>query len=887
MELLEVKALTSPNIYSLDQNIVLMRVKLGKLVDTPTRDIPEFNDKIINFFPGLIDHKCTKGYIGGFVDRLKEGTYLAHVTEHLCLEVQKMLGCDVRYGKARNEQNDVYRIIFACENILLGKACANFIYRIINNLVNNLEVDFAEEFATLHHFAAAHDLGVSTGAIFAEARRRGIPASEVADSGLIRLGYGKYQRYISATLFENTSSIAADIACDKALTKALLREVAVPVPNGAVCLSVQEAVKCAHDLRYPVVVKPKSGNKGKYVSVNIRNEEELSKAFAEAKKFGPEVIVEEYIPGKDYRVLVVNGKVTAVAERKPPQVKGDGRHTVLELINLENLNTLRGDDHEKPLTKIRIDDQVLPNLARRGFDLDSIPAPGETIILRANSNLSTGGTARDCTDVIHPCNKKLAELAVKTIGLDIAGVDFVIPDIARPMSKGFGAVVEVNAAPGIRMHLQPSSGQKRDVVSPILDMIYPPGRKFTIPIISITGTNGKTTTTRMINHILKNSGYIVGMTTTHGIYVNGACLEEGDTTGYRSSQRILNNRQIDVAVLETARGGIIKSGLAYQRADIALFTNLSGDHLGIDQINNMEDLFHVKSLVTEAVKPEGFCILNADDPWTLKAKEKAGGRVLLFSMDKTNPELQKHIEAGGQAVFVEKGSIYMIRSGELHYVIDIANIPATLGGLLKHNIYNSLAAVAACHAMGIPLLSINKWLRSFSCEPCINPGRFNIYELNDFKVILDYGHNYDGYRVTIDGLKGMGPARLTGIIGVPGDRRNEDIFQVGKLAGKTFDQLIIKEDKDLRERQPLEVANILKAGALASKVKQERILFIPDEEKALAYALQNAQKGEVICVFFEKMEPLIKVIQQFKQKEQDHANESGFDTIQKAAISGG
>jgi len=430
LELLDVRAFSAPNIFSLDQAVVLMRLKLGRWMDTPTRDIPEFNEKIIRLFPGLLDHKCTKGYNGGFIDRLKEGTYLAHVTEHLCLEVQKMLGSDVKYGKARNESEDIYKIIFACENTSVGKACGYFIYEVVSRLTRNEEICFEEGYNKLRQLYAVHDRGVSTGAIYEEARKRGIPTSEIADSGLIRLGYGKYQRYISATLFENTSSIAVDIACDKALTKTLLDEISIPVPQGQVCFLWQDALRCAEDIGYPVVVKPKCGNKGKHVSVNITDQEELEKAFTDALTLGPEVIVEKYIIGKEYRILVVNGQVAAVAQRIPARIKGDGKRTIQELIELENSNVLRGDDHEKPLTKISIDNHVNKVLAKQGFNLDTIPALGQVISLRTNSNLSTGGTAIDCTDDIHPCNKKIAELAVKTIGLDIAGYNIRLFTVA-------------------------------------------------------------------------------------------------------------------------------------------------------------------------------------------------------------------------------------------------------------------------------------------------------------------------------------------------------------------------------------------------------------------------------------------------------------------------
>ena len=860
MELLDIHTMTAPNIYSLDLNVVVMRVRLGNFKDTPTRDIGGFNDNIIRYFPGLTEHKCTKGYKGGFIDRLKEGTYLAHVTEHLCLEVQTMLGIDISFGKARNESDDIYKVVFACENTIIGKACAYFIFDIVSKLVLQQKSEFEQGFERLRRLYNAHHIGVSTGAILDEAKKRGIPANEIMGTGLIRLGYGKYQRYISATLFENTSSIAVDIACDKALTKALLDEVSIPIPEGQVCLTSQEAIRCAGEIGYPLVVKPKLGNKGKQVTINIDNDEDLVRAFNAAFTEGPEVIVEKFIQGKDYRILVINGRVVAAAERIPARVIGDGKHTVKQLVDRENLNEMRGEDHEKPLTKIMIDENTIRVLAKQGMDLEAIPSPGQPVYLRTNSNLSTGGTAIDCTDIIHPYNKEIAETAVRAIGLDIAGIDMVIPDISQPISKDYGAIVEVNAAPGIRMHLHPTEGTPRDVVSPILDMVYPSGKKFSIPIIAITGTNGKTTTTRMINHILTHSGYQVGMTTTNGIYINGKCIENGDTTGYRSAKRILNNRNIDIAVLETARGGIIRNGLAYQRADIAVFTNLTNDHLGVDGVNSMEELLHTKSLVTEAVKEEGYCVLNADDPWVLKAKEKAGGKVILFTMNHSSEAFEDHLQAGGCGIFVRENSIYVSKNDTVSYVIGVRDIPATLGGKLKHNIYNSMAAIGACYASGVSLIGINKALRLFASSPEMNPGRFNIFNLpGDIKVVLDYGHNYDGYSVTIDSLKALHPNKLIGVIGVPGDRRNEDIFKVGKLAGQSFDELIIKEDSDLRDRQPYEVADILKAGASAYG-HPENIKIIQSEEEAFKHALENANSGDVVAVFFEKMEPLVEII---------------------------
>ena len=873
MDIEEIQVYRGPNIFS-HNPVIRMKVRLGELADVPTREIGSLNEKVIGCFPGLADHKCSTGYTGGFLDRMKEGTYLAHLTEHLCLELQRVLGHDMKYGKARQIKDDLYSVVFACTNTVIGKACGVFVVNAINEFIKGNNFEFDKELSSLRDFCVRHEQGPSTKAIMDEAKKRGIPVSEVGDSGMLRLGFGKYQKYISATLYEQTSVIAADIACDKALTKTILEEAGIIIPQGRVCHEFKEAVSFVRENDYPVVIKPLDGNQGKQVYIGVSDDEELKDAFEGALSLGKEVLIEKQIEGNDYRILVVNGSVVAAAKRIPAYVVGDGKHTVSQLVDIKNMDALRGEDHEKPLTKIKLDSQTDKVLRKQGIALYSIPSDRKVVWLKQTANLSTGGEAHDCTDALHPVNREIAELAAKSVGLDIAGIDIVIPDISKPMSAGFGAVVEVNAAPGIRMHLYPASGVKRDVITPILDMIYPEGEPFTIPVISITGTNGKTTTTRMINHIMMRSGLNVGMTTTHGIYINGKCIEEGDTTGPRSARRILNDRRIEAAVLETARGGIVREGLAYEKSDVAVFTNLSEDHLGVDNINTMEELLHVKSLILETVKSDGACVINADDPWVIKTISKAKGRIILFSKEYGNPYILDNISKGGAAVYKEGDSIYFTCRGFTRRIIDINDIPATLDGALSHNVYNSMAAIGACSAVGVSFENIAEALKSFRCDAATNPGRFNVYQLGDIKVVLDYGHNTDGYRVTIDALKKLNPAKLTGIIGVPGDRRNEDIKKIGEISGMSFDHIIIKEDGDLRGRQPLEVAHLLLKGALESGMPEENIEVIPDEKEALESALDNAQRNEVIVVFFEKLEPLADVIQKHQENRSEIADEA-------------
>jgi cyanophycin synthetase len=864
MEIQELKVFDAPNLYSIREPSVKIQIKLGELSDIPTKDIYNLNDNIINLFPGVKDHKCATGYIGGFVDRLKEGTYLAHVTEHLCLETQRMLGYDIKHGKARHVKDDIYNVIFSCSHPEIGKACGIFVINILNKLIEGQKVDISEKMKNLKKLCVKYDIGVSTGAIIKEAKKRNIPVSLVNNGELVRLGYGKYQKSISATLYEGTSSIAVDVACNKDLTKSLLNEVSIPVPEGKSVSDIEEALLAANEIGYPVVLKPKNGNKGKFVFINVKEDDGLETAFAQAVTFDGEVIVEKYIEGKDYRVLVVNGRVVAAAERISAHVIGDGLHTVQELIDIENRNELRGEDHEKPLTKIKIDGIVEAILVKQGMDLSYVPETNQTVLLRENSNLSTGGQAYDCTDLVSSENREIFEEAAKIIGLDIAGIDVVTPDISKPINMVGGAIVEVNAVPGIRMHLNPTKGMKRDVAASILDMMFPEGKPYSVPIVAITGTNGKTTTTRMISSILMQQGLTVGTTTTHGIYINEKCIEDGDTTGPKSANRILHNLEVEAAILETARGGIIRGGLAYEKADVAIFTNLSEDHLGMDDINTMEGLLNVKSLVVEAVKDDGACVLNADDSWVMKAREKAKGTQILFSMNENNPIIVEHINRGEIAIYKSDSKINVVKDGIVKRSIRLRDIPVTLDGKLKHNIYNTMAAIGACFALGISFDVIEVVLTEFTCDVESNPGRFNVYNMGDFKVVLDYGHNIDGYRVTIEGLEALNPSRVIGVISVPGDRLDNDIFSIGKMSGRSFDYIIAKEDKDLRGRKPLEVASLLYRGALSEGISKEYIEIIPDEEEALSKALKQAQSGDIIVVFFEKMEPLVEILNNYK-----------------------
>ncbi|KUK08211.1 MAG: UDP-N-acetylmuramyl tripeptide synthase, partial [Caldanaerobacter subterraneus] len=598
MKIKEIRVYRGRNVYS-HRPVIKMTVDIeGE--EIPTKDIPGFNETLLNLLPGLKKHTCSYGYEGGFAKRLEEGTYLPHVTEHIILELQNVLGYDVKFGRARNVEGSLYNVIFEYSLEECGIRAAKLAVDLVNKLIRGEKIDLEEKLEKIRDIIAEVELGPSTMAIKMEALKRGIPVTRVGNGSILRLGYGKYQKIIEGTISQNTSCIAVDIASDKILTKKILKDHGLPVPEGDVAYNEEEAISIAEELGYPVVIKPYNGNQGKGVHLNISSREEVVIAYRNAKNYSDLVMVEKQIRGRHYRVLVVGEKVVAVAERIPAHVIGDGVHTVKELIEIENKNPLRGNGHEKPLTKITVDAVSKMVLQKQGLTLDDVPRKGRKVFLRESANLSTGGIAIDRTDEIHPHNIEIAVRAAKAIGLDIAGIDITMEDIRKPLSATNGAIIEINASPGIRMHHYPSKGKPRNVAKAIVDMLFPKGSKATIPIISITGTNGKTTVTRMTAHILKTYGYTVGMTCTDGIYIDDTCVYKGDNTGPKSARTCLADKNIDAAVLETARGGIIREGLGYDLADIGVITNISEDHLGIDGIETLEDLAFVKALVVEA-----------------------------------------------------------------------------------------------------------------------------------------------------------------------------------------------------------------------------------------------------------------------------------------------
>jgi len=849
------------NIYSY-KPVVKLVVDLGKHADIPTRDIEGFNDTLQELLPGLRKHCCCRGYEGGFLERLREGTYFAHVIEHIAIELQARLGYDIKYGKTRETgKKGIYNIIYGYENEYAGIESGKLAVEIMEGILAGELPDVNRRLEVIRKVCIATDFGASTAAIAKEAREMDIPILRIGDGSILQLGYGKHQKRIEATLTENASCVSVDIACNKELTKSILHEYGIPVPAGKVVKSEQEALEYSEKIGYPVVVKPNCGSHGRGVSINLKNPQEVLESYKIAKEYEDTILVEKYIKGSYYRVLVVGDKVVAASHRISAHVTGDGTSTVTELINKENSSPLRGEGHEKPLTKISIDRVAEQYLKKQNLTLDYIPGEGETVYLRENDNLSTGGVAIDVTDEVHEENRKVIAQAVRIIGLDVAGVDISTVDISKPITEVGGAIIEINAAPGIRMHHYPYKGTSRNVAKAIVDMLFPEGSTSRVPIVSVTGTNGKTTTSRMIAHIIRQMGRTVGMTTTSGIYVNDELIKYGDNTGPISARTILMDKRVEYAVLETARGGIVNRGLGYDMADVGIVTNITEDHLGIDDINTLEDLAYVKSLVAEAVKDTGYAVLNADDQYCLSMRERIKSNIILFSLSAGNEAVRNHIENGGMAIYSDGSTIFVNKAGVELPFIEAKAIPATINGVLKHNISNSMAAIAGAIGMGISIESIITGLSTFRCDSGTNPGRFNMHDVNGIKVVLDYGHNIDGYRVVIDSLEQMKTGRLIGVIGTPGDRTDSSTITIGSMCGNCFDRIYIKEDKDKRGREPGEVAALLEKGCKMGSIKPSEILTELAEEKALEKAILDAVPGDIVIVFFEEYQLTLDVVE--------------------------
>jgi cyanophycin synthetase len=876
LRILETRVYRGPNYWAYDKAVHLL-VDLGSLEDFPSDTLPGFNDELLRLLPGLVDHTCGVGRRGGFVERLQEGTWLGHVAEHVALQLQREAGGEQRRGKTRGAgQRGRYNVIYGYSDERVGVAAGRLAVRLVNHLVEpEPGFDFDAELERFILQAERTAFGPSTQAIIDEAAARDIPWLRLNDSSLVQLGQGVYQQRIRATMTSKTGSLAVDLAGDKEQTNRLLAAAGLPVPRAVSVRSPEEAVAAAARVGFPVVIKPLDGNHGRGVQLDLRSEEEVAAAFpaAQAEARRGWVVVESYVGGNDYRVLVIGGKMVAVAERVPAHVIGDGAKTVAELVEETNADPRRGVGHEKVLTRIRLDDAAAELVRAQGFELDDVPPKGVMVKLTLTGNMSTGGISIDRTDEAHPDNVEIAEEAARVVGLDVAGIDFIVPDIAEPVRETGGAIVEVNAAPGFRMHTHPTVGEPQYVAKPVVDLLFPPGTPSRIPIVAVTGTNGKTTTARMIAHIFKGMGRQVGLTTTDGILIDERLVVTADASGPRSARMVLQNPRVDFAVFEVARGGILREGLGYERNDVGVVLNIAADHLGLRGIDTLKQLAAVKQVVIEAVPRDGHGVLNADDPLVAAMRRHCSGELVYFSMEGGNELVDAHCRRGGRAIVLEDGRLgegIVLRQGRRATLIaPTSAVPATFGGRARMNVANAMAAAAAALAAGAHVHDIRAGLRSFSTSYEVAPGRLNLFEVDGFRVLVDYCHNAAGMRMLGDFVDRLAEPpkggditarRRIGVIASPGDRRDKDIRELGEVAAGHFDTLLVREDRNLRGRQPGETAELLADGVRAAVARGARcrsLEVVPDEMEAAKLALDRANPGDLVVLCADRVDEIV------------------------------
>ena len=891
MKILEKRSYEGPNLYA-NFRVIRLEIDLGPLEDKPSAEIPNFVDRLVEKVPSLNEHGCSYGFEGGFIRRMREdrGTWMGHILEHVALEIQDIAGSKVTFGKTRSSgKPGCYHVIYEYEDAWVGEQAGLLALRLLHHLIppelcpdaeQDPDFNFSEELETFIKRSEKRALGPSTASLVRKAEERGIPWIRLNQYSLIQFGHGKYQRRIQATITSETRHIAVEIASDKEETNHILRDAGLPVPRQLDAYREASAVRAARKIGFPVVIKPYNANHGRGVSIGLSSDEEVTVAFAKAREHSRCVLVESYLRGFDHRMLVINGELVAVAKRVPGHVIGDAVHSIAELVEITNQDPRRGIGHEKVLTRLELDHQAERLMEAAEYTADTVLAGGEVFYLRSTGNLSTGGTAIDMTDSCHPDNREMAVRAAKTIGLDVAGVDFLTPDITRSYKEVGGGICEVNAAPGFRMHLAPSEGESRDVAGKVIDMLFPSQSKSHIPIAAVTGTNGKTTTTRMLAHIHKMVGETVGMTTTDGIYIDGQKTVDGDMTGPVSAQMVLRDPSISVAVLETARGGLLRSGLGYKAPDVACCLNVSADHLGLKGINSLEELAEVKRIPIEVARDTA--ILNADDPHCLRmAGYTQAKHICYVTNNPRNRLVRQHIRSGGRAVALEEGingqMISIYDNGAHMPLLWTHLIPATLEGRAIHNVQNAMFAAASAYSMGVSLENIRQGLRTFDTSFFQTPGRMNIFDKLGFKVILDYGHNPAAVQAMctlVDRLsQGENSGRKVCVLSAPGDRRDEDIFEIAKIAAGHFDYYICRQDDRTRGRPSGQIPQMLKETLIKEGVSEENIEIIPFEQEAVERSLNMCKKGDLLLIFADKITRSWKQIIYFHDQQQKHEEE--------------
>ncbi len=864
MRLTDIRRMCGPNIYT-SRPVTVARLELDGLTGQETSGCPGFADRLTALLPGLAGHHCAAGRPGGFLAAMARGTYFGHVAEHVALELSALAGREVNFGRTVWAGADGrYDVVMECSrdeppDSAVPRDLLTLAIGVIENLLAERPVPLDAPLAALKRAVAGDRLGVSTAALAAAARSRGIPVRRARALSLLRLGYGCHRRLVWAALTDRTSAVGVDIAADKVLTKELLAGAGIPVPPGRVAASAAEAAEALAAVGGPVVIKPQTGNHGSNITVGVTSAAQAAEAYQQASAGCPGAIVEAYIPGTDYRVLVVDGRMIAAARLRPASVTGDGRRDIEALVREANADPRRGEGHALPLTRIAFDDHALTHLAASGLHPGSVPAVAQVVTLRRNANLSTGGTAADVTDEVHPSVAAMCCRAAAAAGLDVCGIDLRLADIAAPLDAHGGAVIELNACPGLRMHLEPSVGRPRDVAGAIIDRLYPPGAPARIPVVAVTGTNGKTTTVRMIGHVLGQAGLAVGMSTTDGVYSAGRLVHAADASGPLSAEMVLDDPAVEAAVLETARGGIVRRGLGYDRADVAVITNITADHLGCDGIEDIDDLTDVKALVAEEIQRGGTLVLNADDPRAAglarRPAVRARNPVLRYvSLATDNPVVLAHRMTGGTACVLDGGHLMELRGAEQTVLLSVDELPGSFGGSAAHLVANALAAAAACRALGVSVKDIRRGLATFAGAEA-NPGRGNLHRVGGVPVLVDYGHNPAALTAMGRLLRAAWAGEPVAAITLPGDRRDDLIAETAASVADWCGRVVVYEDSDRRGRRAGEMTQLV-SGALARRRPGIQVLAADGPEAALRAALALAGPGDPVLFTYEKLGPV-------------------------------
>jgi cyanophycin synthetase len=843
-----------------------MLLDIGDFEEQPSDTLPGFSERLVTLIPTLHSHGCSVGEPGGFLQRLQRGTWAGHIVEHVALELQCLAGMNVGFGKTYDTSDyGIYKVVYRYLDESVGLRAGQEAVALVEAVAMDRPFDIDALVVELKMLRENHMLGPSTHSIVEEAMQRGIPAIQLNDASHVQLGHGAKQRHIQATLTDRTSALGVEIADEKFRTKELLGRAGIPTPEGSLVESLDEALQAAAELGYPVTVKPEVGHHGEGITTHVSCVGELEAAFAPALEVCDSVIVEKHLTGFDYRVLVINGKVVASALREPAHVVGDGSSSIGQLIEMTNADPRRGIGHERALTIITVDDMTDRLLALRGFTVDDVPPAGEKLYLKSTANLSTGGTARDVTDEVHQDVREMCERIARLVGMDCIGIDIVAPGLDQPLDPKSAGIVEVNAAPGFRMHLDPTEGRGRNVAKPFVEMLFPPDQSFDVPIVAVTGTNGKTTTTKLIAHALKYSGKKVGLAGTTGVEIDGLTIVSGDYSGPEGARVVLREPTINHAVLEVARGGIIRRGLGFDNCSVGILLNVDEDHIGMDGVEDLEELALVKSTVIEVVERSGFSVLNADDPTVVGLKDRAGGQLIYFSLYPENEIVTQHLVSGGTAVVLESGDIIIRSSEPPIHVLSVLEAPITLRGVATFNIANVLAAVAALHGLGTSVHMIRSGISTFHPSATQNPGRMNLIDFVSFKVIIDYGHNVPAVKAVGAVLPHISTGRKIVVAHGTGSRTDSSIKAFGAALASVYDHLIVA-DVDPRGRAPRETADLVRAGALETGFPETSVEIITDPLKAIDCAFSIVQPGDLVVIQVDEVRPMLgRVMEHFEQ----------------------